>query len=233
MALAGKSAQQLPMHLAVLLLFACEAGRASAQAWITGQIATNYGSAYDKMSPWQPSFGTLEVSNMLAPMRSFLTDYRTPNAVNDRHTNAFMAAQICRVAYVLSAPITPCMAPVGSVTAATQKETSKTYTERESKTGKNEGGMILQGSCGYGVLDKTEWPYWSVAGISVKSPFYIAGPVHACGCAHSAHACMTFRPNFNNACGAYSRSTFRNSYHRGSDCCTNEGCGNACDRLAC
>ena len=38
-----------------------------------------------------------------------------------------------------------------------------------------------QGSCGYGMLDKTEWPYWSVAALSTKSPFYLAGPLRGCG----------------------------------------------------
>jgi hypothetical protein len=51
-----------------------------------------------------------------------------------------------------------------------------------------------QGSCGYGLLDKTEWPYWSVAGISVKSPFYISGPLHACGCGSVLHARTRTRP---------------------------------------
>jgi hypothetical protein len=49
----------LAAQLLVVLAFA--APRVSAQAWTTNMIATNYGSAYDKKSPWQPSWGTLEV----------------------------------------------------------------------------------------------------------------------------------------------------------------------------
>ncbi|KAL0021906.1 hypothetical protein WJX79_002021 [Trebouxia sp. C0005] len=37
------------------------------------------------------------------------------------------------------------------------------------------------GSCGYGVMDKTQYPYWSVAALSPSNPFYIAGPIAACG----------------------------------------------------
>jgi hypothetical protein len=50
---------QLAAQFLVVLAFA--APRVSAQAWTTNMIATNYGSAYDKQSPWQPSWGTLEV----------------------------------------------------------------------------------------------------------------------------------------------------------------------------
>ncbi|KAA6425669.1 MAG: hypothetical protein FRX49_04566 [Trebouxia sp. A1-2] len=39
----------------------------------------------------------------------------------------------------------------------------------------------VQGSCGYGVMDKTQYPYWSVAALSPSNPFYIAGPIAACG----------------------------------------------------
>jgi hypothetical protein len=38
-----------------------------------------------------------------------------------------------------------------------------------------------QGSCGYGQLDHAEYPYWSVAGISVSNQYYVNGPVQACG----------------------------------------------------
>lgn len=65
----------------------------------------------------------------------------------------------------------------------TEKEEREKSGGNRNKTKRKErrNKGALQGSCGYGVLDKTEWPYWSVAGISVKSPFYIAGPLHACG----------------------------------------------------
>lgn len=39
----------------------------------------------------------------------------------------------------------------------------------------------MQGSCGYGVMDKTKYPYWSVAALSQSNPFYVAGPTGACG----------------------------------------------------
>lgn len=38
----------------------------------------------------------------------------------------------------------------------------------------------LEGSCGYGRLDPNEWPYWKVAGISVRLPQH-RGPVEGCG----------------------------------------------------
>jgi len=42
-------------------------------------------------------------------------------------------------------------------------------------------GIYLQGSCGYGVMDKTKYPYWSVAALSPSNPSYIAGPIAGCG----------------------------------------------------
>ena len=30
-------------------------------------------------------------------------------------------------------------------------------------------------------MDKTKYPYWSVAALSPSNPFYIAGPIAACG----------------------------------------------------
>ena len=61
-----QSAQHLLTVLAaqLLVVLAIAAPRVSAQAWVTNQIATNYGSAYDKKSPWQPSWGTLEVRSL-------------------------------------------------------------------------------------------------------------------------------------------------------------------------
>lgn len=48
--------------LAAVLLLTAGARPAAAQgAWIEGQILTNYGSSYDGKSPWEPSWGTLEV----------------------------------------------------------------------------------------------------------------------------------------------------------------------------
>lgn len=62
--------RQSPQHLVtvlaaqLLVVLAVAAPRVSAQAWTTNMIATNYGSAYDKKSPWQPSWGTLEVRSL-------------------------------------------------------------------------------------------------------------------------------------------------------------------------
>ena len=45
--------------MCVLMCFAAGACSVVAQGdWVTGEIATNYGSAFDKLSPWEPSFGT-------------------------------------------------------------------------------------------------------------------------------------------------------------------------------
>ncbi|KAL3148841.1 expansin-like protein [Trebouxia sp. C0010 RCD-2024] len=38
-----------------------------------------------------------------------------------------------------------------------------------------------EGSCGYGELDKSKYPYWSVAALSPSNPFYVAGPTGGCG----------------------------------------------------
>ena len=40
-----------------------------------------------------------------------------------------------------------------------------------------------QGSCGYGILDKSKWPYWSVGALSTSNIYYGQGPVRGCGCA--------------------------------------------------
>ena len=44
------------------------------------------------------------------------------------------------------------------------------------------GGIHVQGSCGYGLLDKSKWPYWSVGALSTSNIFYGQGPVRGCGC---------------------------------------------------
>ncbi|DBA74271.1 hypothetical protein WJX77_004676 [Trebouxia sp. C0004] len=37
------------------------------------------------------------------------------------------------------------------------------------------------GSCGYGDLSKTAYPFWSVAALSTQNQFYLAGPANGCG----------------------------------------------------
>ncbi|KAK9869002.1 hypothetical protein WJX84_008231 [Apatococcus fuscideae] len=37
------------------------------------------------------------------------------------------------------------------------------------------------GSCGYGLLDKSQWPYWSVGALSSSNMFYSEGPINGCG----------------------------------------------------
>ncbi|KAL0054873.1 hypothetical protein WJX82_003597 [Trebouxia sp. C0006] len=37
------------------------------------------------------------------------------------------------------------------------------------------------GSCGYGDLSKTAYPFWSVAALSTQNQFYLAGPADGCG----------------------------------------------------
>ncbi|KAK9835375.1 hypothetical protein WJX81_005549 [Elliptochloris bilobata] len=39
----------------------------------------------------------------------------------------------------------------------------------------------VTGACGYGLLDKGNWPYWSVAALSTSNSFSKAGPVQGCG----------------------------------------------------
>lgn len=41
--------------------------------------------------------------------------------------------------------------------------------------------LYLQGSCGYGKLDKSKYPYWSVGALSTSNHFYQEGPVKGCG----------------------------------------------------
>eukprot|EP00891_Asterochloris_glomerata_P004481 jgi/Astpho2/4481/fgenesh1_pg.00067_%23_63_t len=62
-----------------------------------------------------------------------------------------------------------------------------------SKTATNYGGPVdgmqpydpsfgtLKGSCGYGIMDKTAYPYWSVVGISTSSRFYTGLSGQGCG----------------------------------------------------
>lgn len=40
-----------------------------------------------------------------------------------------------------------------------------------------------QGSCGYGMLDKSKYPFWSVGALSTSNMYYTAGPVQGCGSA--------------------------------------------------
>ena len=55
-----------------------------------------------------------------------------------------------------------------------------------------------QGSCGYGLMDKSKYPYWSVGALSTSNMYYSEGPVQGCGCASfpaagpPLHPCMLF-----------------------------------------
>lgn len=40
---------------------------------------------------------------------------------------------------------------------------------------------FLTCSCGYGVLDKSKYPFWSVGALSTSNKFFQAGPVYGCG----------------------------------------------------
>ena len=40
---------------------------------------------------------------------------------------------------------------------------------------------VLQGSCGYFGLDKSQFPFWSVAAFSTSNRFFKAEPLSACG----------------------------------------------------
>lgn len=40
-----------------------------------------------------------------------------------------------------------------------------------------------QGSCGYGLLDKAKYPFWSVAALSTANSYFLDGPLQGCGCA--------------------------------------------------
>ena len=42
-------------------------------------------------------------------------------------------------------------------------------------------GDSAQGSCGFGVLSKGQWPYWSVAALATSNSFFLGGPVQGCG----------------------------------------------------
>lgn len=41
--------------------------------------------------------------------------------------------------------------------------------------------LYVQGSCGYGSLNKQAYPFWSVAALSTSNRFYKAGPANGCG----------------------------------------------------
>lgn len=37
------------------------------------------------------------------------------------------------------------------------------------------------GSCGYGYLDRNQWPYWSVGALATSNTFYESLPIKGCG----------------------------------------------------
>ena len=41
--------------------------------------------------------------------------------------------------------------------------------------------MAAQGSCGYGLLDKAKYPFWSVAALSTANEYFDSGPLQGCG----------------------------------------------------
>jgi len=41
--------------------------------------------------------------------------------------------------------------------------------------------QIGQGSCGYGLLNQDQWPYWTVGALSTSNSFFEAGPLQGCG----------------------------------------------------
>ena len=49
---------------------------------------------------------------------------------------------------------------------------------------------VLQGSCGYGLLNMDVYPYWSAAALSTSSTFYKNDPVQGCGCGSGSPANM-------------------------------------------
>jgi len=98
---------------------------------------TNYGGAQDGMSPYTPSFGTLEVL--------------PPPGMDGA---LFGLPQPCRRTF----------------------QAAKVAWMRQGLT-----SGVRQGACGYGKLDKSQYPYWSVAALSLTNSFSVAGPAHACG----------------------------------------------------
>ena len=50
----------------------------------------------------------------------------------------------------------------------------------------------MQGSCGYGVLDKTKYPYWSVGALSTQNVFYLQGPVRGCGWVQASQSFLLY-----------------------------------------
>lgn len=40
---------------------------------------------------------------------------------------------------------------------------------------------LPQGSCGFGVLQKDDWPYWTVGALATSNKFFNDGPVEGCG----------------------------------------------------
>ncbi|CAK0787061.1 hypothetical protein CVIRNUC_010277 [Coccomyxa viridis] len=51
----------------------------------------------------------------------------------------------------------------------------------DGKNPYNPSWGTITGSCGYGKLDKGQWPYWSVAALSSSNSFALKGPVTGCG----------------------------------------------------
>ncbi|KAK9820245.1 hypothetical protein WJX72_007952 [[Myrmecia] bisecta] len=57
------------------------------------------------------------------------------------------------------------------------------------------------GSCGYGLLDKTVWPYWSVGALATNNTFYKIGPIRGCGSCFEIQ-CLNNNGRFAGRCGA-------------------------------
>ncbi|KAK9819970.1 hypothetical protein WJX72_004607 [[Myrmecia] bisecta] len=57
------------------------------------------------------------------------------------------------------------------------------------------------GSCGYGLLDKTVWPYWSVGALSRNNSFYKNGPIRGCGYCFEIQ-CLTNNGKYAGRCSA-------------------------------
>lgn len=63
----------------------------------------------------------------------------------------------------------------------------------------------VQGSCGYGSLNQTQWPYWNAVALSPLNQFRIAGPQQACG--ECFEVMCDPRPPYQGRCGSSPSNT--------------------------
>lgn len=136
------------------------------------------------MNPYDPSFGTKEVSTKCCtlPLPALSLDWAEVSV--SKPANALLKAYatlgaLCQCGICLRAlsqhELRPCCNHLVFVLLAILS------LQRSCKCGLDTKGHDVQGACGYGTISKDSYPYWSVAALSLTNSFSVAGPAKACG----------------------------------------------------